>query len=142
MPINSQLKNPTHKPLCQRPPSVRNKFSDDEGALNISSYEISMIAMNERNEEIKQAIEDDSKASIFRNRDASLFYTITNAANGGKRYQVTVWNKTGSLSDSKHDDAESIIRHYGYGTELAIDATEQEFNALLAKEFITTLPVG
>lgn len=68
---------------------------------------------------------------IYRNNAGTLFYTITPAANGNRKYQVTVWDRCGPMSDSKHDSAESIVRHYCYGHEFKIMATQAEFGALL-----------
>lgn len=122
------------KPLDKRPPSVQRKYQDDEGALDIERYEAEEAKRTKRHDELKRIIENDSDGAIFRNKASTLFYTVTPAANGSKKYQVTVWDKKGPLSDSKHDTAESIIRNYGYGTEFAVNATEDEFNQLLSSQ--------
>jgi hypothetical protein len=121
--------------LDKRPPSVQKKYLDDSGALDLDKYEEVMAAIDHRNENIRKLIVREFEATIFRNNDASLFYSITSAANDNKKFQVTVWDKYGALSDSKHDSAEEIIRHYGYGSEFSIDATEQEFNSFLSGFF-------
>lgn len=121
--------------LDKRPPSLQKKYLDDSGALGLDRYEEVMAAIDHRNEHIRKMIVREFEATLFRNNDGSLFYSITSVANGDRKFQVTVWDKYGALSDSKHDSAEEIIRHYGYGSEFSIDATEQEFDSFISGIF-------
>ena len=98
-------------------------FNDPEGEAKI----------DDRNAAIAANIEDESTPTIYRNEAGTQFFTITGAANGDKKYQVTVWDKNGAISDSKHDTAEAIIRHYSYGHEFKHQATEAEFAELTSQ---------
>ena len=88
---------------------------------------------DERKEAVAKNINDESTPTIFTNDAGTLFYTVTRAPNGDKKYQVTVWDKDGPMSDSKHNTADEIIRHYGYGNEFKKDATQAEFDAYVGK---------
>lgn len=50
--------------------------------------------------------------AVFKNASGSLMYSIHEATSGDKKYQVTVWDEDGAMSDSKHDTAEGIVTHY------------------------------
>ena len=103
--------------------------SDEEKAV-LQEMEDSTREADERRTRNIAAIGDDATATIFKSKKGDLFYTVTPAANGSNTYQVTVWDKDGAVSDSKHDTAEGIDRHYG--GELAEVSNEAEFRELTA----------
>lgn len=74
-----------------------------------------------------EILNDPNGSRVFKNKAGDLFYTVTPSANEGK-LQVTVWDKNGPMSDSKHDTVEGAVRYYQ--TEWASTATESEFSAL------------
>ena len=96
----------------------------------------------EKQAEIVANILDETTPTIYRNNDATLFYTVTKAVNGDKKYQATVWDKDGPVSDSKHDTPEGIVRHYGYGSEFAQKATQGELDYLVTGKFSPSWPEG
>jgi len=105
------------------------KESMNEAEIN-KVYEQFDKEIQAKKDQIKDVIEN-STAPIFANGSGSLFYTVTPAANSDYKYQVTVWDNKGAISDSKHNTVDDIYNNYS--GEFKKITTESELNKLIGE---------
>ena len=90
-----------------------------------------MAARAARKAQKEEMIAKIKPGAVFANGAGDLMYTVTKAVNTDKQFQVTVWDKDGPMSDTKHDTLEDIA--FTYGIDFKRESSPAEFDNMVSE---------